>query len=684
MSPAYAPGRGLVVAALFLLVAGAVDSAVAQSPVALTRHNMSASGRGTVRATVESQVCVFCHTPHRVASQAAPGWNRRQSATHYTPYGSGSLQANVGQPNGASKLCLSCHDGTIALGQVLNLRGMRPATIALQGTNTGGQFPAGSPPVIGTVLVNDHPISFTFDQALKSADGELVDPASLRSGPVRLSPGTDPDVADAVQCTSCHDAHDEGAGKFLRKQTKGQVDNLCLTCHRKTGWRDSSHESSAVDWPAGQSIEKVRDHSCVACHAAHTVAGAEQLLVNGAVGGVTAIEETCYMCHQASGAGGVAQDIRSQFIKTRRHVMTSNPGAHKPVGITRPPAGLPENVLLSPGSPAEDPTYTDQAHVECVDCHNPHRVTRSNRAEGVRGVALNGTIIENVVNDSVPVDGQPSSMQYPVCLRCHGDTFDRVIGTGTLPSGATPSNKRLEIQTTNSSFHPVAGPGRNNSGNLDAQLAASGLSVNSVIKCTDCHNNNAYENTTGRVPPYGTTPANPVGPHGSTYGSLLRANYWSTLPGPTSWSPANFNLCFRCHDQNRLMAPTGASTGFSDGSQNLHELHIADAGVIGASRMACSSCHYNIHSNEQPPNTVYTIDGVATTNPPSNRITGLINFHPSVTSCCGRSRPEWEYDTSLRRRRCYLTCHTANGQPGSGAVMNGSEYIPDAAGDWRN
>lgn len=672
--------RTRYVLALVALLVQWAGPAGAQSAVARTRHNLSVTGPGTVRAMTESQVCAFCHTPHRAALQAAPGWNRQRTFTNYAPYQSSSLQASVGQPNGSSKLCLSCHDGTIALGQVLNLRG-QPRVIAIRGTDPGGRFPAGSPNIVGPVLLNDHPVSFTFDQALKSADGELVDPASL-VGPVRLSPGNNPNIPDAVQCTSCHDAHEEAGGSFLRQETKGQVDNLCLTCHQKTGWAGSTHEASAADWPTGQTMEKVRDHSCVACHASHTVDGAERLLLNGALGGVSAIEETCYLCHRPAGAGGIAQDIRSQSSKARRHDVTGNPGAHQPVIGTRPPTGLPENVLLNPGNPAEDPTYTDQAHVECVDCHNPHRVTRFNRTEGVRGIGLDGSIIENVVNDSMPLDGQPSSMQYPVCLRCHGDTYDRVLGIGMLPSGAMPANKRIEFQTTNSSFHPVGGPGRNTSGNLQAQLSPSGLNVNSVIRCTDCHNNNAYENTRGRAPPYGTSPGNPVGPHGSTYGSMLRANYWNTLPGPTSWNAANYRLCFLCHDENRLMAAAGANTSFADGSKNLHQLHMADGGIIDASRMTCSSCHYNSHSNEQPANTQYSFDGIVSTAPPSNIRTSLVNFHPNNTPCCGRSRPEWEYESFSRRRRCYVTCHTTSGQPGPGEVMNGDSYTPPGAGDW--
>ena len=40
--------------------------------------------------------------------------------TAYIPYSSSSLQAKPGQPTGTSKLCLSCHDGTIALGSVVS------------------------------------------------------------------------------------------------------------------------------------------------------------------------------------------------------------------------------------------------------------------------------------------------------------------------------------------------------------------------------------------------------------------------------------------------------------------------------------------------------------------------------------------------------------------------------------
>lgn len=646
--------------------------------IANTKHNLSSTGPGTIKATTETQICVFCHTPHGANLDQPPLWNRNLSTATYTPYTSPSLQSSPGQPTTYSKLCLSCHDGTIAIGSVRNMGGAPTVVSGLEAA-----MPPGST-LIGTNLTNDHPISFVFDQALRSADQELADPGTLL-GPIKLYPGANPGVADSVQCTSCHDPHEGRIGKFLRKSPYGQSDNLCLTCHQKPAWVGSTHESDTFFWPKNQTTTQVRDHSCFGCHAPHTVDGAERLLRNAAIGGASAIEETCYLCHKSTAAGGIAQDIQAEFNKTWKHPIASYAG-HKPVFISTPPTGLPEGVLLKPGQAAPDPRFTDSKHVECVDCHNPHKVKKSNRTEGMRGIDLAGNIVSNVINDPAPLDGTPSTTQYPVCLRCHGDTFNTVIGAGypnTLPSGATPSNKRTEFQTTNSAFHPVGGLGRNGSANLNAQLTPNSLSTNSVIKCTDCHNSNAYEGTAGRAASTGS-PSTPVGPHGSIYGSIRRANYLNTLPGPSSWNSTNFNLCFRCHDVAKLVTSQQfpqAQTNFDDegcggcanskGRGNLHWVHLIDK--VGGSQPLCKSCHYNIHSNQEAPNTQYNIDGFVTTTPPSGTPTRLVNFHPNVRPIGGRAKPEWEFNTATKERRCWLQCHQANGTPG-GVAMSGFSY----------
>ena len=662
--------------AVLLIVCGKIGAQ--QSGILGTKHNLSATGAGAVKAVAETEVCVFCHTPHNANLASTPLWNRDFSSANYTPYDSASLQSAVGQPNGYSKLCLSCHDGTIAIGAVRNIRG-ESATIQVGGTGPGGVMPAGST-LIGTSLLNDHPVSFVFNPAVSSADGELVDPTTL-TGLIKLYPGTNPAVRDSVQCTSCHDPHTVVNPKFLRKNPMGQSDNLCLTCHQKPGWLGSTHESDTFFWPKNQSTTQVRDHSCFGCHTPHTVTGAERLLRNAALSGQSAIEETCYMCHQSAAAGGIAPDIKTEFNKSSHMPIASYTG-HKPVFITTPPAGLPEGVLLRPGQTAPDSRFTDTKHVECVDCHNPHRVKKTNRTEGMRGIDLSGNTVENVINDPAPADGAPSTRQYPICLRCHGDTYSTVIGVGTLPSGATPSNKRTEFQTTNSAFHPIGGPGRNTSANLNAQLSANNLSTSSVIKCTDCHNSNAYENISGRAPSYGSDASTPVGPHGSTYGSIRRANYVNTLPGPSTWNASNFNLCFRCHDVSKLVTSrefgSGAQTNFDDERRdgtcdgqrkgNLHWVHLIDR--IDKARAECKSCHYNIHSNQEAPNTQYNINGFVTATPPPGTPTRLINFHPNIRPIGTRAKPEWWFNTTTKKRQCFLQCHNTSGGTG-GAVMGG-------------
>ncbi|HHW14550.1 MAG TPA: hypothetical protein GXX28_06420, partial [Firmicutes bacterium] len=92
--------------------------APAQAGVWTTKHNLSISGPGPIKATSETRVCVFCHIPHN-ASPAVPLWGHAVNSGSYTIYASSTIQGTTGQPNGSSKLCLACHDGAVALGAVV-------------------------------------------------------------------------------------------------------------------------------------------------------------------------------------------------------------------------------------------------------------------------------------------------------------------------------------------------------------------------------------------------------------------------------------------------------------------------------------------------------------------------------------------------------------------------------------
>jgi len=354
--------------------------AMAQSNVADSKHNLSISGPGPVAAGSESQVCVFCHTPHGATlSPGAPLWNRQLSTETYTTYTSSSLDAEtiagqLDQPAGSSKLCLSCHDGSLALGTVNVSGGQQDVSFTMSGVGAGGEMPSGAGTQtgftrnLGTDLTNDHPISLTYDTTLANADGELRDPATTSDIGVR-SPGvrplfpleaTGPANEEQVQCVSCHDPHlpDPVSGpsrKFLRGNRLQQAapagafdsetDIVCLGCHEKDGWASSVHASPVTadetylssdaalrEFPSGTAVWEA---ACLNCHDTHSVHGSRRLLREGTdstatpkSGGNAAVEETCYQCHSGSpvitNSAGDVKNIAAEFALGRHMPITSS------------------------------------------------------------------------------------------------------------------------------------------------------------------------------------------------------------------------------------------------------------------------------------------------------------------------------------------------------------------------
>jgi predicted CXXCH cytochrome family protein len=212
--------------------------AMAQSNVADTMHNLSATAGAdqiTDRSTDEDQICVFCHTPHQ-ATPAAPLWNHTQTGVaSYGVYVSPTLDAadiaDIGGGVDVSNLCMSCHDGTLGvndLGNPANDTGGNPAMGSGTELDASGRILAARPTNMGTSLSDDHPVNFTYDSALASADGGLVTPFS--SAYVDAAQEI-PLFNGKVQCASCHDPHDNTNEPFLTKTNSGS--QLCSTCHQK-------------------------------------------------------------------------------------------------------------------------------------------------------------------------------------------------------------------------------------------------------------------------------------------------------------------------------------------------------------------------------------------------------------------------------------------------------------------
>ena len=149
----------------------------------------------------------------------APLWNHETTTATYTLYSSPTLNATPVQPEHyASKLCLSCHDGTVALDSF--------------GGATGSTFISGDAH-IGTDLRGTHPIGIVYDSALATADKGLFNPDTKTTA---LGGSVRDDLlfgAGNLECASCHDVHNSQStgGSLLRISDNGSA--LCLTCHDK-------------------------------------------------------------------------------------------------------------------------------------------------------------------------------------------------------------------------------------------------------------------------------------------------------------------------------------------------------------------------------------------------------------------------------------------------------------------
>jgi predicted CXXCH cytochrome family protein len=223
-----------VAALAFAAVAFDGQPAVAQGTVVGSKHDLRAVGGGTATGTGLTEVCVVCHTPHQAvgATKQYPLWNHTGTATTnfgvYTSPTLNSVPANIGGATmgsqSASMLCMSCHDGTVSVLSMYNPPNAATPTVTSIAERISATGQSISNARVGTDMSDDHPVNFTYDTALATADGDLRDPA------------TNPTVANMLiggrmQCSSCHSTHDPTNSPFLRTSNVGSA--LCLACHIK-------------------------------------------------------------------------------------------------------------------------------------------------------------------------------------------------------------------------------------------------------------------------------------------------------------------------------------------------------------------------------------------------------------------------------------------------------------------
>lgn len=261
-------------------------SSFAMAAITGSRHDLSSTGlfNKFTPTTGNSEICVFCHTPHGADTAApAPLWNRTLHTTltyqTYAALGTSTLEGATAAVGSVSLACLSCHDGTQAMNEIINAPGSGTGTGTWAGTWTAGSAAGAAGTLaygtivnLGTDLRNDHPVGIQYGggrsvpyvagtpygagstqdadfkgilpvgtQALWYVDtngtaGRQKEDLPLYTRNVAVDylgaaiPGAGTNQP-FVECATCHDPHNTTNGTFLRYSNANST--LCLACHSK-------------------------------------------------------------------------------------------------------------------------------------------------------------------------------------------------------------------------------------------------------------------------------------------------------------------------------------------------------------------------------------------------------------------------------------------------------------------
>ncbi|MCP5236109.1 MAG: hypothetical protein H6945_10280 [Zoogloeaceae bacterium] len=269
-----------------VLTALALASGVAMAGISNTKHNLTFSGPGPNRLdntpTNTQEICVFCHTPHGSNTDAsAPLWNKNipdpSGYSVYSTANSSTIDGSTLTVGSVSAACLSCHDGTQAMDNMINQPGSGATNTNLTfnwdtslGGTPNGIMGTTTIAMLGQDLTNDHPIGIEYCGGGLTGSGSTVNGTCSDSDffvpstrvintqqvfYVNTAGGTDErektDIilytrdfsgvggdanAPSVECASCHDPHVESKDAatqvaFLRVSQAGS--GVCLACHNK-------------------------------------------------------------------------------------------------------------------------------------------------------------------------------------------------------------------------------------------------------------------------------------------------------------------------------------------------------------------------------------------------------------------------------------------------------------------
>lgn len=299
--------------------------------IAATRHNLGSTGTGPngADAADTAEICIFCHTPHGGDTGApVPLWNKQLSTANFSTYdqlGTSTLDAAVGNIGSVSLACLTCHDGTQAIDNIINAPGSggfsqngggvggrawdwtkTDGTLDGTGTFTGG-VATGNIWNIGTDLTNDHPVSVQYGGGGYSATNLTGNHFAGTIGPTR---DFDFATADTIGGAARWYVDNTYMGATSPESTTGVFDKWDFKLYtRDTGtgtWRTSLNGAAY----AGEPEPFVE---CGSCHDPHfetttflRMDGTVDVTTGGLAGAVTGLagdvqsnrgSRVCLTCH---------------------------------------------------------------------------------------------------------------------------------------------------------------------------------------------------------------------------------------------------------------------------------------------------------------------------------------------------------------------------------------------------
>ena len=243
----------LAVAVALAIVPG-IAWALPGDGIATTAHDFSGKAVG---GGITTGLCTFCHTPHKALSTLLL-WNHTLSTNTFswdvpaTTAGTKFPTFKGDTYKGPTAKCLSCHDGSVAVGDVAWFaEAARTGTGNLDPTKHG----LGDPMNVGFggAMAGNHPVAMpypylnakntyngtTTGDAATLTEWQATPLANIRmfndDGAGNITAGAVAAKA-GIECSSCHDPHNKAAvdDLFLRGTIGGNTTAyICLKCHIK-------------------------------------------------------------------------------------------------------------------------------------------------------------------------------------------------------------------------------------------------------------------------------------------------------------------------------------------------------------------------------------------------------------------------------------------------------------------